>query len=428
MSNFAFIRPVEITTINGHILSREILQNLNQGFIIGCNIEQIVDNTELKKYLEETKNEKEMLETKIKDFELYSESVRNLLVENYNLCSDYNSIKIDEVINFFDIENFIVIKNNFDEKYSDLLNNLKNGGDKKILGQELKEYKEKIAKLDKFIRSTKHKIEKIKGDLNKKTHFSYEDFKNLKDECSEILNMNNEYTELNKELNKINSKIKELTVSPWKEEIMLKILQIQQDVCICELDNFFFFEKKCGLKLGDKITIKKEDIAFVLFGDVKKYINQKFNIKYQIFDIPEYWNEKNYTQTVKDLVDKNTLVRVIVSSDETFNNGWSKQTMKIIARDGDVLYGYSLQWHWEDNNIYNYVKTNCIYKFSMKTILNLQYNCGQIDKKLGETLEELYNLHKCDEQQENTNIMTGYSEYQDEYLYDDDYDNNIING
>jgi hypothetical protein len=401
MTDYIFIKPVEITTINGHILSRNILQNLNCDYVIGCNIKEIIDDSKLKKYEEETKNEMELLKQKINEFESYEKKVESLFEENALLFKKSIELKINEIMIFF--EDFFEIakledkKNDLKIKRGDLLDKIKNtNGEKKFLGKEMANCDNEIKKIIKFIGGTNHNLTQIKGEL---THLlPYFDFGIIKGEYHTLLKTNKEYIKLDLRLGKIYSQIDDLTVEPWDETLFLKILETQQDICICEPAEIFYTENKINLKLGDKISIKKDDISYVLFG----------NIKLQKFETPAYWTKKNYTKKVIDLINKNTIVRILVKE-----KLWYKYYVRIIGREGDTLYGYTLNYSKTDHDVYNYVKPNCIYKFGLKAILELQYYGGQIDKKLGSLFEHLYKLNDGPSEDD--------EQFDDPYEYVSDY-------
>jgi hypothetical protein len=256
--------------------------------------------------------------------------------------------------------------------------------DKILLGEKIKQIRSHIACSEKELKNMAVDHRCLMKNLEDEEFYETYQRPRLSIEQMEDYD---KYTIWCNELNEINEKLANLEYVPFTDTIFFNILEIHDDVCVCKVSDFFFSKSK-HLKIGDIITIKKEHISYIFFGNTEKYITTKFDIEFQEFAIPEYWSETNYTDEVKELIQKNTIVRVIIINND--DKCWSKFTMKIINRNNDSLYGYSLNWFWEDTDVYSYAKANCVYKFNMNNILTLHYHCGQMDKQLGERFEELH--------------------------------------
>jgi hypothetical protein len=387
MRLYNFIEPKVITSINGSIISKDILNHIDKDFIFGCILEQCYAKNEKKKGYDENDIKKikeikvfkqKFLEKKreLEKLKKACETAKDCLqsekydVDMLNLDTEYEK-KSKEYNDASEQKENILLQ--LGELHDDILKKLKEDNteenNKSELATKLMEMKKKISDEKKSIRELDNDWEGFDIEYNKKKYsFSL----SLPVSDSDVEN-HEKYEEIIEEEYNIKKKLVGSEEELWREILFFKVMEKRDNKeLICEVSDMFYKENnKSGLKICDTLQINPKYISYILNDDC---IVKKFNV--QSYNSPTItnWNGCIYSdiEYIKNLVNVDWIVRVQLR--ETTTDDKCVWYMRILSRDNNILYGYSLDTYKIMDYEFDYnqsFKCNCIYKFDINSIIEI---------------------------------------------------------
>lgn len=372
MSHFKFIETSTITSMDGCIVSKDIHNIISQGFVFGAILEECeTENRKQIALLEKYAQRLDETNTYIANFNQRKEEYLKKKQDEHNQLVAIETEKLEEFKknNDKEIEENKKIIDDATKICDDILLKIKNNdnqNNKKELNDKLIEMRNEICLAKKIIRELKKKCENFTAVCQKICDKRPDIYDHNFEDYGEYKKMVNEHDKI---VNEINAKEEPL----WKDILFFKVISKQDTNLICQVDELFYRRTKSELKIGDTVSIDKKYVSFVI---TDKYITKKFCISsYQTKNVTN-WKGDLYSDAnlVKKLILPNWTVRVQLKDKR--RNTICVWYMKILKREGDILYGQSLEMEKNQKEDYNYennFKCNCIYKFHLNAIVQLPY-------------------------------------------------------
>lgn len=366
MSLFKFVEIPVITTINGNIVSKDIYNNISQGFIFGAVMKEFDKELEQRKEdlisstkerLKEIDENLEKIEQIKKDF--YNKEIERKTKENETYKKEYNEEreKHQKIYDEYElIHNNIIYELNSSKESKDY---------KKSLTSKLMEMKKKMSVVAKT-------IEDLDKEFNNKIYENerYLEYWMLLEKIPGC----EKREELISEKKRINYEINTMCNDLWEDLLFFESISKQGEKINCKVSNFLFRETKSKLQIGEIIEIDQKFIAYAITNEciIKSFSPMAYQTK-----IFTNWNGAYYSnpEYIKSLIKPNWIVRVqLKEKNIDCSYTWY---MKILCKEGNVLYGYSTDTYksadLSDYDCKNCFKCFCIYKFNVNSIIEIPH-------------------------------------------------------
>jgi hypothetical protein len=407
MSLFKFVETPVITAIDGCIVSKNICNQISKGFVFGAILEQcVVKNEKQIALLEKNAPRLEELRAYIDEFKKRKQELVEKRQREHDEIMMVENEKMEEFKknNDKDIEEKKKNLDNVTQIYDDILLQIKTGGkqcNRKELNEKLVEMREQICAIKKNIKELENNCEKYMVGYwkisGKSTFVNDDDVENYY-----------QYLKIINEHDNIIDKICDEEEPLWRDILFFRVISKQDNNLTCSVEDLFFRETKAKFKIGDVISIEQKYISFVI---TNKYITNQFYISSYQTDRVTSWNGTLYSDAnlVRNLISPNWIVRVQLRDKR--RDTTCVWYMKILKREGEILYGFSLNNYKNQDEDFDYnsnFKCDCIYKFhinAVKEIPNWQEK---------EESNQLLNIYKTKFKSSVTGMELGTSN--DEYI------------